>query len=541
MSSPVIVWLRRDLRLSEDPDVRERMIKCLEQIYYAKRAVMSAFQSKLSLHQLQAGDVFKIESSVDEQLGSWSLRFRWINNEDTNAVQKLLLHMLDVALEKRYRRHGGWCYEPIVIDGHTTHAWRPVMEIKDWLYSETRKETNWAEWQNLTASANNARTVVEYLTSCSDHSFPELVKDRSTFAFTNGVYSARHDKFYPLGGEEKLSSSIAACKYFPLEFVDHPRGAEIHTPYLDSIMDYQGFAPDVKQWMLIALGRLMYNLNDLDGWQVIPFFKGMASSGKSTVVLKVAKQFYEAIDVGNLSNNIEKNFGLSAFHDKLLFVAPEIKSDLRIEQAEFQSIVSGEDITINVKHKTAFSKTWTVPGVLAGNEVPGWIDNSGSIQRRILLFDFPRPVTNGDMRLGEKLENEMPAIILKCNRAYLEAVRKWGTTNVWTVLPRYFLATRDEMAQATNVLEAFLASQDVVLREGAYVPFDEFKMALKMFAQVNNYKQQSRYTAEFFRGAFDKARITMVRETREYRGRRLKRDYLVGVDLVGGQAENMLG
>lgn len=104
---------------------------------------------------------------------------------------------------------------------------------------------------------------------------------------------------------------------------------------------------------------------------MIPFFKGMASSGKSTIVLKVAKQFYDPIDVGTLSNNHEKKFGLSQLHDKLLFVAPEIKSDLQIEQAEFQSIVSGEDIAIAVKHKVAFSKQWTVPGVLAGNEVPG--------------------------------------------------------------------------------------------------------------------------------------------------------------------------
>ena len=255
----------------------------------------------------------------------------------------------------------------------------------------------------------------------------------------------------------------------------------------------------------------------------------------------MAKQFYEAIDVGNLSNNVEKTFGLSAFHDKLLFVAPEIKSDLRIEQAEFQSIVSGEDITINVKHKVAFSKQWTVPGVLAGNEVPAWCDNSGSIQRRILLFDFPRPVTNGDMKLGEKLERETPQILLRCNRAYLEAARTWGDANVWTVLPKYFLETRDEMAQATNVLEAFLASQDLHFGDNLYVPLEDFKTALKIFSQANNYKQQNRYTWEFFRGPFEKRGIKKVREAREYRGRRVTREYLVGVDLVTIQNENMLG
>lgn len=134
----------RELELLDDHDLRTRTFKCLEQIYYAKRVVLSCFQGKLSLYQLQC-DAMELDSDLDARMGSWSLRFRWIN-DDTNAVQRLLLHMLDCAMEKRYRRHSGWCYEPIVINGHNTHAWRPVMEIKDWVYAETRKETNWEQW-----------------------------------------------------------------------------------------------------------------------------------------------------------------------------------------------------------------------------------------------------------------------------------------------------------------------------------------------------------------------------------------------------------
>jgi hypothetical protein len=38
-----------------------------------------------------------------------------------------------------------------------------------------------------------------------------------------------------------------------------------------------------------------------------------------------------------------------------MFIAPEVKGDLALEQAEFQSIVSGEDVSIAVKNKTAMS------------------------------------------------------------------------------------------------------------------------------------------------------------------------------------------
>jgi hypothetical protein len=132
------------------------------------------------------------------------------------------------------------------------------------------------------------------------------------FSFQNGVYVAPEDRFYWFGdardARDRLGDGVVACKFFDMQL---PRALEaagwqsIQTPFLDSITAYQGWAPDVCSWLYVLLGRLLYALNDRDSWQVIPFFKGMASSGKSTIVLKVAKQFFEGVDVGVLSNNIE--------------------------------------------------------------------------------------------------------------------------------------------------------------------------------------------------------------------------------------------
>jgi hypothetical protein len=36
-----------------------------------------------------------------------------------------------------------------------------------------------------------------------------------------------------------------------------------------------------------------------------------------------------------MSNNIERKFGLSALADKLLFIGPEIKADIALEQVTF--------------------------------------------------------------------------------------------------------------------------------------------------------------------------------------------------------------
>lgn len=237
-------------------------------------------------------------------------------------------------------------------------------------------------------------------------------------------------------------------------------------------------------------------------------FTATHNSGKSTVVLKVAREFYDANDVGILSNNIEKKFGLSAFHDKFLFCGPEVKSDLHVEQAEFQSMVSGESLQINEKFKTAKSIEWKVPGILAGNEVPTWCDNAGSIARRIVLFDFERKVTHGDMELGKKLESEMPAILKKCASAYLEAARKCGNQNVWNYLPAYFKNLQSEMAAATNSLENFLQSEKIVMGEDLYCDWQSFIRAAQAHAKEYNFNLKT-VSKDFYSGPFDKYKITL--------------------------------
>jgi phage/plasmid-associated DNA primase len=540
----------REHEMLHDQLTHDRIQSVLGQVYYSKRLVLSTYQGLrgvVNAQHRQDGTENPVEMSdkqLDQSLGAWSLRFRWID-DDIVPYQRLLLFMLDKAVDRNFRRQGDMCFEPIVVNGHNTHAWRAVCTIKEWIYRETSKETNYDQWHWLTANANNPKTLEHHLTNCIDYSFPVLKKDRSTFAFTNGVYRARENTFHPYT-DNTLSPDIAACKFFDQDFpvddhqLDDPR--DIPTRAFQSIMDYQGWGEDVQTWMYIMLGRVLYNLNELDGWQVIPFMAGVANCGKSTITLKIAKQFYMDVDTGTLSNNIETKFGLSQFYNKLLFVAPEIKSDLRIEQAEFQSIVSGEDITINVKNRTAFSTQWKVPGILAGNEVPSWADNSGSIQRRIVLFDFPKAVVNGDMKLADKLQDEMPSIMLKCNRLYLDAVEKWSSENIWTVLPSYFLGTRNDLAATTNVLEAFVTSDMVALDKNGYMSLEDFKMSLRTFATANNYAVK-RFTKEFFRGVFDKYGITKVREERMYNGRLVTREYLDGVSAQHTQSGNntMLG
>jgi hypothetical protein len=65
---------------------------------------------------------------------------------------------------------------------------------------------------------------------------------------------------------------------------------DIPTPNFQTVMDYQKFEPDVCKWMYVMGGRC-FDVGDLDGWQIIPFLKGIARSGKSTLITKFSKNF----------------------------------------------------------------------------------------------------------------------------------------------------------------------------------------------------------------------------------------------------------
>lgn len=453
--------------------------------------------------------------------------------KDASPYQKLLIFLLKKAYENGYRRYRDHCCKEI----KNTRAWKQVKEIKDFVYDETQKEDNAEQWLNLTNRGNMANDVIRHLTNCKDIQFSEIKKDRHVWSFENGLLDARPIElnrdpnsgrrkftFYPYDSDafRDLDPSLVSCKYFDQNFDPYDDLADwydIPTPNMQKVMDYQRFDEDVCRWLYVFMGRLCFDVNELDGWQVIPFLKGIAQSGKSTLITKVARKFYECEDVSTLSNNIEKKFGLQSIYKGFMFISPEIKGDLQLEQAEFQSLVSGEDVSIARKCETAISLQWKTPGILGGNEVPNWKDNSGSILRRLATMNFGRQIAANvaDPHLDEKLDAEMPAILCKCLRAYLDYADKYADKDIWNVLPKYFTQVRNQVATVTNSLQHFLCSEKFNFGPNLFVPQKVF------VAQFNQHCRENvlgsfKFNQDFYAGPFSARDLEVRTESIIYRG-----------------------
>jgi hypothetical protein len=499
---------------------------------------------------LKMGNVLKNSHSeenikLSDNLGI--LRFMEPNVDANSPFQNLLLYLLDNIYLCGYQRYRDCLYEKILYKGYFTHAWKEKLTIKQFIYEKTEYCQDYRQWHNLTSNAGNIRNATEFLENCRDPRISDLKKDRHVFAFRNGIYCCNEidnglhvDHFYEYGAgiTKSLDLNVVASKFFNCDFDNYDSIDDwysIPTPNMQCIFDYQEFDEDVSRWVYVFIGRLFFDLGELDNWQVAMFLEGVAGSGKSTIT-KIVKKFYEACDVGVLSNNIEKTFGLSSLKDKLLFLAPEIKGDLRLEQSEFQLLIEGGDMQLPVKFKESHYTIWKIPGLFAGNEPPNYTDNSGSISRRLVVLKFLKKVFNKDSDLDAKLTKELPALMKKSACAYLSAVNQYRGQDFWSSLPKYFRDTQQDMAQNTHALEHFISSGKVILGDGQYCREKNFVQAFNDHCKECNLERH-KFTTDYYLGVFGNYSISVKKNVKlkypnNAEGRPYQGTFILGVDIL---------
>jgi hypothetical protein len=487
----------KELDLLENQNVMDKIRKVSECIFYAKRIVLATYRAKIAIQ-----DNYQLEDEIEERLGSLAIRFRWID-EKLSDSQKLILYLLDVCMERRYKKFGDSLYEPIIVNNHNTHAYRRVCDIKTFVHDECKKEVQLDAFLQLTSKSNTAGAIISHLTDCTDFQLPRLERSRTHFSFRNGVYSCAEDKFY-MFGTDRLPDNLISARFFDCDVpdvIDMP-WRDIHTPNCDKIFLDQGFNLQEREWFNIFAGRMIYPIGQLDGWQCVPFLLGIAGSGKSTITDLLIGNFYSRGDVGVISNNCEAQWVVGSIIDKFIWIAPETKENFALEQAQFQSMISGESISVSVKFQTPYQTTFTIPGFMAGNVLPKWRDNAGSIKRRLVIFRFDKRVEKTDANLGKRLIEELPWFIIKVNRAYLEAANAHGNSNIWEVLPEEFEIASDAAMSTLSVVDAFMRSSYITLEPETMISVRKFKMLLKAFILENNLEEK---------GAFDAVQTALLR------------------------------
>lgn len=441
-----------------------------------------------------------LDKSIDQGCPTLADPFGYVpyTQGKLNDFQSFIMFLLRQLHDSSFRRYNGAVYEQVMtptVEGYnktsgrfSSHAWKRVCDIKEFILEHTKKEDSFSQWQSMTGS-NSLERAVTYLTCSKDPEFSELYPNRLWHSFHNGVYHVDSQMFYKYG-DPHIPSDMVACKFHDQSFDEsilQESWADVQVPFVQKILEYQ-FSIDGKDesikdeytqarilmWIYAFIGRLLYEVGSKDKWQVIPFIVGRAGTGKS-LLLKSAGHFFNPEDVETLANNSQRGFGLETLVEKLVWMCLEVKHDFTLDQAQLQSMVSGEPVSIMRKNKTALSIVWKVPGIMAGNEPASWVDNSGSMSRRIVMCFFDRKVTAEmvDPHLDAKIKANIGNFLHKCACAYNAAVNEFGEKDIWstytdsdgivdTILPRYFHSAKMRLQIVTDPLMSFLRTDATI-------------------------------------------------------------------------------
>lgn len=401
--------------------------------------------------------------------------------------QKLFSFLLQQAGNKRLRRKNAAMYRPMILeDGTHTGFYEYDSEIKDFIFASTTPARRYTEFYDiLTNKPVTPRHMNDLLTHIPDTRCPFLHKERTLFSYRNGIFDAKTGMIH--AHTDIVSNGKCTSQFFDFQLDDtylHGNPMDIDTPSFDKILIDQELDQKTRFWVYALCGRLLHDVGTMDDWQITLFIRGVAGSGKSTI-LNVMKLMYEADDIGQLMSDGQSTFSDEHLYDKNIIMAMDIDKKCNMSATRVNSMTSGETLSVNRKFKTALNIKWKPPMVLASNSQPPWEDVAGNLVRRFAIFLFNNPVRNSDPTLAFKLKTEAPMILVKISRMYLEALRMHGDKSLWEkdVLPDMCHQAKKKYLVATNPLSAFLESETVTFGPGLETPGPKFKRALAMYSK----------------------------------------------------------
>lgn len=274
--------------------------------------------------------------------------------------------------------------------------------------------------------------------------------------------------------ENEMSGNYAGANHFDMEFPVqylHTDAMQIPTPVLDSIFEAQRYKEqpnweELLMWIYGLMGRMIYDVsaqNNGDNWQIALFFRGLAGTGKGCLMRAVLRKLYQVSDIGILSNNIEKKFGLESLAKCWALLCMEMRGNFSLDIGDFLSMVAAEDMKVSRKNKIALQLIWSSPLCIAGNTTANWTDDGGSLGRRLVPVPMNYYVSKADSTLDDKLVKEFPFILLKINKCYhrIRELVKKNNNNFWGTIPKFFQDERDKLIMQINTFEKFLKSSGI--------------------------------------------------------------------------------
>jgi hypothetical protein len=478
------------------------------------------------------------ESAVKDQLKSTSPSFFFTEfdvHKKKNAQQALHFYF-NKAFSMSLKRDGASLYKPRYNEkGQFVYSYEYYCDISTFVYEGIFPITQNSYWLDcLTERGGTIDSVIKHLTELKTEWLPTLKRNPFVHSFKNGLFPIQHNKFYyfeKIPGKlcvDQLDGVVTAVKYHNIVFDEDGMEEDmaryksrnymnIRLPAVSQIMETQKFSKTERQFIYALLGRMLFPVGEMDTWSVFPYFLGLAGTGKSTC-LRLLASLFEARDVGYLSNTLQKTFALDGIFDKKLYLGLDIDENFSLDQATFQSMVCGEEVSVIRKYKNPVTVIWNTQGGFAGNKLPAWTDNGGSLGRRMIIIEFQQTVDKCDPNLFEKCLSQKDRFIKVIVSAYVDFANKYSDRSIKEVMPAKFKKSEQEAMKELNCLLAFVKDNCILEKVASgrledkktVQSFKEFGAKFKKYCSGIGLMQPKRLVYTFYSGVFAKLRIGVV-------------------------------
>jgi len=265
---------------------------------------------------------------------------------------------------------------------------------------------------------------------------PNKVKVTNVLDALMAVAMPSHEVEIPswLDGSTNIvpADEILACKNVLLHLPTQQ--AIQHTPLFFGgaalEFDYDPNAPDPQNWLEFlnqlwpedsaSIGTLQewfgYCLSMATGLQKILMIVGPARSGKGTIARLLRRLLGRENVCAPTLSSFTQNFGLAPLIGKRLGIISDARLDHRTDKAviaERLLSISGEDaVTIDRKHREAWTGTLPTRFMILTNELPRITDASGALASRFVVLQLTESfLGQEDTELTDRLLEELPGIL----------------------------------------------------------------------------------------------------------------------------------
>lgn len=227
---------------------------------------------------------------------------------------------------------------------------------------------------------NQKSEVMDYMTDTA----PRMnYSDVNLIAFRNGILNLDTMELLPFSPEYVVTNKI------PWDYNPHAED-----PDADAVLDRISCNdPDIRSLLEECIGYCFYRKNVI---QKAFILLGDKSNGKSTFISVLNRILgndnVSAMDLKNLGDRFSK----ATLFKKLANIGDDISDEFIPDASLFKKIVSGDRIQAEFKGQQLFEFNPFVKLIFSANNMPRIKDDTGAVQRRLVIIPFQAVFTEDD-------------------------------------------------------------------------------------------------------------------------------------------------